>query len=270
MRYALALVAPFVTLAAPLAAQDEEQVPTAARQGAGPGFEIRSGVELQRFELESGEEIDKLTVPLTAGLTAGRLHVSAQLPYVRVSGPGNVVVPSGPFGLPVLSGPAQPAERITREGLGDARVGAAYDLAIPGVNLALNAGVKLPTASKGKGLGTGQADYWVGTDLSASLGPVTPFAGLYYTKRGDSETFELEDTLSGQVGAALRVGEASSIHVGYSHIDRASEAFRGEQRVFGGANTAVGGGLSLGVYGSAGVAGAADLGGGISLGIGFN
>ncbi|WP_182849763.1 hypothetical protein [Pelagerythrobacter aerophilus] len=40
-----------------------------------------------------------------------------------------------------------------------------------------------------------------------------------------------------------------------------------QQRVFGGVNTALGSGLSLGVYGSAGVNGPADVGAGVSLGV---
>lgn len=268
MRYLPFCVLPLLAIAAPAAAQESEQARQPVRANS-TGFEIISGVELQRFELEDGQEIDKLSVPLTARLSSGRFRVTAQVPYVRVSGPGNVVVPSGPLGLPLLAAPAQPAERTTREGIGDARVNLAYDLGVPGVNLALNTGVKLPTASTEKGLGTGQVDYWVGADLSKSLGPVTPFGGLYYTRMGDGDGFELEDTLSGQAGVALRAGRATSLHVGYSYSEAASEAFREEQRVFGGLNTAIGRKLSLGAYGSAGVAGRSDVGGGVSLGVGF-
>lgn len=270
MRYAPAYVVPVLALCAPANAQDSEDLPPSARQGASAGIEVLSGVEFQQLELEDGREIDKVSLPLTARLTAGRLRFTAQLPYLRVSGPENVVVPSGPLGLPILVDPAQPAAVRTREGIGDARAGVAYDVGLSAINLSLNAGAKLPTASAEKGLGTGATDYWVGADVSTTLGAVTPFAGVSYTKMGDSESFELEDTLSGQAGAAFRLGGTTSAHLGYSYTEAASDVSPNEQRLFGGVNTAVAERVSLGLYGSAGVTGPADIGAGISLGVGFN
>jgi hypothetical protein len=270
LRYASAYVILVLALCAPVNAQDSEDVPPSARQGGSAGIEILSGAEFQQLELEDGREIDKISVPLTARLTTGRLRFTAQMPYLRVSGPENVVVPSGPLGLPILVDPTRPAEVRTREGIGDARVGVAYDVGLPAINLSLNAGAKLPTASAEKGLGTGAADYWIGADVSTTLGAITPFAAVNYTKMGDGEGFELEDTISGQAGAALRLGSSTSAHLGYSYTEAASDVSPNEQRLFGGVNTAVAERISLGLYGSAGVAGPADVGAGISLGVGFN
>lgn len=269
MRHASAYVLPLLALCSPLQAQTTEELPPSARQSGAAGFEVYSGVEFQQVELEGGQEVDKFSAPITARLTAGRLHVTAQVPYVRVSGPDNVVVPSGPLGLPVFVDPTRPAEIRSREGIGDARVGVTYDLGIPGVAASLNTGTKLPTASASKGLGTGKADYWVGADVSTRVGAVTPFAGVSYTKRGDPDGFELRDTISGQAGAALRLGDTASAHLGYSYSERASDLSRSEQRLFGGVNAGVSERMSLGLYGSAGVTGPADIGAGVSLGLGF-
>ena len=159
MRYAAAYIVPLFALCSPLKAQSGEDVPSSVRQGGNTGIEVRSGVEFQQFELDGGQEVEKFSIPVTASLTTGRLRITAQLPYVRVSGPENVVVPSGPLGLPILVDPTQPAEIRKREGIGDARVAAAYDLGIQGVNASLSAGAKLPTASVEKGLGTGEARF---------------------------------------------------------------------------------------------------------------
>ncbi len=269
MRRALACILPLLVLCSPLQAQTTDEPPQSARQGGATGIEVFSGVEFQQFELEDGSEIEKFSVPVTARLTAGRLRVTAQVPYVRVRGPDNVVVPSGPLGLPIFVDPTRPAQIRSREGIGDARVGLAYDLGVPGVAVSLSTGAKLPTASADKGLGTGKADYWVGADVSTRVGAVTPFAGISYTKAGDPEGFELRDTVSGQAGAALRLGALASAHLGYSYSERSSDLTRSEQRVFGGFNTGVGERMSLGVYGSAGVTGPADIGAGVSLGVGF-
>lgn len=250
-------------------AQQSDEVPPAARQTRSAGVEVYSGAEYQDIELADGQKASKLTVPVTVRVTAGRLRIMAQLPYVRVTSPGNVVVPSGPLGLPILVDPAGTAEVSTRDGMGDLRVGLAYDLPVSAVNLSLNSGVKLPTASTEQALGTGETDYWVGAEASTHIGAVTPFAGVSYARNGDPEGMDLRDTLSGQAGAAVRVGPSTSAHAGYSFAQSASKALRDEQRIFGGVSTAVGDRLSLGAYGSAGVNGPADVGAGVSLGIGL-
>lgn len=269
MRYATAYALLFLVLPSPLKAQTSDDLPRSVRPELARGAEMLSTLEYQRFKLDGGVEIEKLTVPITGRLTVGRLRISAQLPYVRVTGPGNVVAPSGPLGLPILADPSRPAEIGSRSGLGDMSLGIAYDLGIPAVNASLNAGAKLPTASVKKGLGTGEADYWVGADVSTAVGAVTPFAGVHFTKMGDSANFELRDTISGQAGAALRLGRSTSAHMGYSYSQSSDDLSQDDQRLFGGINTALGKRMSLGIYGSTGVTGPADVGAGISLGVGF-
>ena len=260
------LFLPLLFLGCPLGAQQTQEGGQSAEPSAGNGLELFTGAEFQSIELPDGKDAEKFAVPVAARLTAGRVRVTAQLPYVRVTAPGNVVVPSGPLGLPILVDPSKPSEEQRREGVGDLRVGVAYQLPTPGVNVSLSSGAKIPTASAQKGLGTGEADYWVGGDLSANLGAVTPFAGLNYNKAGDPDGIELRDTLSAQAGAAVRLGRAASAQVGYSYAQNASGAVPDEQRIFGGVNTGVGNALSIGVYGSTGVSGPADIGAGLTLG----
>lgn len=269
VRYSPACLLTLLCLAAPAGAQQSEPGQEPARTSRGSGLELYTGVEYQSFELDGDQDAEKVSFPVTARVTTGRVRLTAQVPYVRVTAPGDVVVPSGPLGLPLLADPPGAAPIIAREGLGDLRLGAAYDLPIPRVNASLNTGAKLPTASTAKGLGTGKADVWVGGDVSAAVGPVIPFAGVQYTKTGDPDGIELRDTWGGQAGAAVRLGGSTSAHAGYSFSEGASVLSRDEQRVFGGLNTGLGGGVSLGVYGSAGVSGPADVGAGVSLGIGL-
>lgn len=268
MRYYPVPLLALLCLASPVLAQQRDDVPEPVQRDFDKEtkVEVYSGVEFQSFELGE-QDAEKVSLPLAARVTTGRLRMTAQISYVRVTAPGNVVVPSGPLGLPILVDRAQPAEKTTREGLGDVRIAAAYDLPVPGLNASLNSGAKIPTASTRKGLGTGAADYWLGADVSKPIGAVTPFASVSYTKTGDPDGAKLPDTLAGQAGAALRLGPSVSTHLGYSYSQAASDQLGDEQRVFGGVNTGIGGGVSLGVYGSAGVAGPADVGVGLSLGI---
>jgi hypothetical protein len=128
VRYTVALIA--VLLAAPALAQE----PTSRAPGTGETrskVEISSGVNFERGDFGTASDIEKTTIPLTIGVAKGRVRASAQLPWVRVTAPANVIAPAGPLGLPILVDPTRPSTRSTRQGLGDLRVNAAYDLPVP-------------------------------------------------------------------------------------------------------------------------------------------
>lgn len=162
----------------PVLAQDDQT--NAERRGALTA-ELVTGVEAERSKLNDGQRVEKVTLATGAQVTRGRVSVIAQLPYVRVSAPANVVVSSGPLGLPILVTPTQPAGTTVREGLGDLRLGAAYQLPTRSFAASARGGVKVPTASTSKCLGTGKSDYWAGADVSTNVGRVTPFGGMSYT-----------------------------------------------------------------------------------------
>ena len=172
--------------------------------------------------------------------------------------------------LPILIDPTRPATQSTREGLGDLRVSAAYDLPVRGFFASVRTGAKLPTASTDKSLGTGKADYSIGADIAKPLGAVMPFAGVTYSMAGDLAGFELRNSFSGQAGAALRLGKTTNAQLSYAFAQSPLEAGDDDQRIVGGLNTGVGKDLSLGVYGSGGLSdGAPDIGGGVTLGLKF-
>lgn len=268
MRYAIALAA--VLAAAPSIAQEPAARAPGTDHEARPRLDVSTGLEFERGDFGTGSEIEKTTISVTAGAATGRIRASAQLPWVRVTAPANVIAPAGPLGLPILVDPTRPATRNTRQGLGDLRVGAAYDLPVAGAFASVRAGAKLPTASVGNGLGTGKADYSVGADVARQFGAVTPFGGVTYTVAGDPEGFELRNALSGQAGAALRLGKSTSAQLGYAYAQSPVETGDDDQRIVGGLHTGVGKSLSLGVYGSGGLSpGAPDVSGGVTLGLKF-
>jgi hypothetical protein len=264
VRYSVALVA--VLLAVPALAQE----PTSRAPGTGETrskVEISTGVDFERGGFGTPSDIEKTTMPLTIGVAKGRVRASAQLPWVRVTSPANVIAPTGPLGLPILVDPTRPSTRSTRQGLGDLRVNAAYDLPVTGFFASLRAGAKLPTASTDKGLGTGKADYSVGADFAKPMGAVTPFAGVTYTMAGAPDAFDLHNSFSGQAGAAVRLGNATTAQLGYVYAQSPVKGGDNDQRIVGGMNAGIGKSVSLGVYGSGGLsAGAPDIGGGVTLG----
>jgi hypothetical protein len=84
---------------------------------------------------------------------------------------------------------------------------------------------------------------------------------------GDSDAFDLRNSFSGQAGAAVRLGNATTAQLGYAFAQSPLDAGDNDQRIVGGLNAGVGKSLSLGVYGSGGLSdGAPDIGGGVALG----
>jgi hypothetical protein len=264
VRRSVALIA--ITAAVPVVAQD----PADTAPGTGEihsQVEISSGIDFESGDFGTQSDIEKTIVPLTLNVGKGRVRASAQLPWVRVTAPANVIAPTGPLGLPILIDPTRPNTRSTRQGVGDLRVNAAYDLPVQGIFASVRTGAKLPTASSDKGLGTGKADYSVGADLAKPIGAVTPFAGVTYTIAGDPDGFELRNSFSGQAGAAVRVGKVITAQLGYAFAQSPLKAGDDDQRIVGGLNAAMGKSLSLGIYGSGGLSdGAPDIGGGVTLG----
>lgn len=261
MRIVILLAAAAAAPAAAQAAPDAKQTQA----------EFSTGLDYQQGEYGTGEEIETLSVQNGLRVTTGRVTLSASLPWQRIEGPGNAVGGGGLLGLPIIVDPTRPATRIARSGIGDVRLGAAYAIprsSLGGVGLALTGQVKLPTASEEKGLGTGETDYTVGAEASATLGGVTPFASVGYTMPGDPEGFELRNSLSARAGIAAPLSNAVRGHVAYGYAQSLSPLVPDEQQVGAGLNAAIGKRLSVGVYGSAGLSeGSPDVGAGLSLGI---
>ncbi len=90
---------------------------------------------------------------------------------------------------------------------------------------------------------------------------------MSYTKVGDPAEYDLEDTLAGHAGAAVRLGRSASAHVGYSYEENASDLVDDQQRVFGGVNAALGTLRWLWETDRPVRKRTADIGAGISLGV---
>lgn len=259
----------FPALAEQQSAGAEAERPARAR-GPGTALEFTSGAEYQQGEFGTGERIETLSVNNVVRVQSGRVTFVASVPWHRIEAPGNVVGGGGIglLGIPIIIDPTQPATREVREGLGDMRVGAGYTLpSLGGVDLTLTGQVKLPTGSRERGLGTGEADFAVGAEASRTIGAVTPFVSVAYTMPGDPAGYDLRNSLSARGGVAAQLAPRLRGSVSYGYAQSLSPLVEDEQLV----STALSAGLSrrvtLGVYGNAGLSdGAPDVGGGVSLG----
>lgn len=149
-------------------------------------------------------------VPLVLTADVERWRLQATIPYLYVSGPPGIV--DGP------NGPIETTDG-TSDGLGDLLLRGAYlvpvedlfpaDAPLPAWLPYVEAIglMKVPTASRSDGLGTGELDFGIESDLTWTLGRFSPFVGLGYRFLGSPPGTHLYDTITASVGALYRVAE---------------------------------------------------------------
>jgi hypothetical protein len=154
--------------------------------------------------------------------------VGVTLPYLHVSGPGNVipgvgvVVNTNPRvrghgrggnGTTVITTPTTYSSG-SASGMGDAVAQATFH-AIQnkdaGFALDLTGRIKFGTASADKGLGTGKNDYGAAVDLYKTLGPAwMAFGGVAYTRLGSSNYIRLNNVWSANAGVNYAFDRSNS------------------------------------------------------------
>lgn len=233
--------------------------------------EISSGVEYQQGNYGLSANVDLLSVPTTLTIRHGKFGLSASLPFVRLTAPANVVTGGGVLGVPIIVPPTTSTERRTRSGIGDLRLTGSYTLSQAPIGLSLSTQVKLPTASAAKGIGTGKIDVAVSGELFKRVGRVTPYLDVGYTMPGSPAGYRLDNSLSGQLGAAVQVASRVRGHLAYAYAQSISPALDDQQSLVGGLNFGVAKNATLAMYGSAGVSrGAPDMVAGMQIGLSFD
>jgi hypothetical protein len=200
-------------------------------------------------------------IPLTAKAEIGRWSIQGTIPYLRISGPAGVVQgPNGP--IQTTSGES--------DGLGDVLVRGLYALPPPACWMPfvdLIGVVKFPTASRGDGLGTGEFDFGLESELWWSVGDLTPFLAVGYRFFGSPPGTTLDDVFLGSVGGVYRVLETvnAGLLLDYRGAPSGSSGERLEVVPF--ASGKVDAHWSIDGYASAGLArGSPDAGVGLQLG----
>jgi len=261
MRWLL-VPAAYAALSAPAFAQS-----TPEREQDDTSVELTTGIETQRGDYNLAEDVNVLSVPTTFRVRDGGLSFSASLPWVRIDAPANVVTGGSILGLPIIVPPTTSNERVARSGIGDLRLTGSYPASSLPVGLTLSAQVKLPTASAAKGIGTGKTDVAIGAELSKMIGRLTPYLDVAYTMPGDPDGFRLDNSLSAQAGAVVRLSGDLRAHLGYAYAQAISPTLSDQHALAGGLDIGLSRRLSLGAYGSAGLSrGAPDVVAGLQLG----
>ncbi|NNC58573.1 MAG: hypothetical protein HKO05_01125 [Erythrobacter sp.] len=216
---------------------------------------------------------DYETTSISAGVAVrnGPLTLSATIPYVITSAPEELIVSQGGIlATPLFATPTSQTTTVKREGIGDLQLQAGYQLPVSEVHAVLSGSVKVPTASREAGLGSGEFDYGISGHLSKRLGSLVPFVNAGYTVIGEPQGYEVRNTLSGSAGSHILVGETSSVTLSYAYEQSATEDLGDRQSVGVSLNTGLSSKLRLGLEGSAGLsADAPDARVGLRLGLGF-
>jgi hypothetical protein len=181
----------------------------------GTGFDYTSG------KYGTSEKTEILYVPLTGKYEMGPWTFRAVLPYIRVTGPGNVVG----VGDDRVTLPGGSTTRRTDSGLGDIVTSAFYNVMNEGrapFGLDIGAKVKFGTADRDKGLGTGENDYSIQADAFKPFGATTAFASLGYRWYGDPPGVALRNVVYGSAGATHKLSDNTSFGAAYDWRPRVS------------------------------------------------
>lgn len=152
-------------------------------------IKIGTGYDYSRGDYGFTQETEVSSIPLNLSYDKDRWALRAGFSYLTIKGPASVAAGSTPVAVP-----GRPTTS-SQSGFGDVNLSATYHaLHQPGeLNLDFTGRVKLPTADKDKGLGTGEADEYVQIDLYRSFGSFTPLFTAGYRFAGSSATFPLKD-----------------------------------------------------------------------------
>jgi len=233
-------------------------VPAAAQDDKGSSLSV--GIDYTTGDYGQPSDTTITYVPVTYKLGGRPWQFGVTVPWIKVEGPGNVTRDTGRIG-------GAGATR-TESGIGDVLLFATRSLAVTqgGLALDLTGRVKLGTASRSDGLGTGENDFHVQLDAYAVAGEFTPFATLGYKFLGDPPGIALRDVLYAELGAARRLDEQRSAGLMWHGQERTTAGGSPQSEVTAFYTRRFGQGWKAQFYGLLGLAdGSPDYGGGAFL-----
>ena len=181
---------------------------------------LSAGAEYTGGKFGGTERTDTFYIPVAGKYETGPWAYKLVVPYIRITGPGNV---SGSGEDRVTTVPSGNAQRRTESGLGDIVASAFYNLVNERTGqfgLDVGAKAKLGTADETRGLGTGKNDYSLQADVFKPSGAFTAFGTLGFRYYGDPPGVDLRNVFYGSVGGAYRVSQPTTVGMSYDFRDR--------------------------------------------------
>ncbi|WP_329742115.1 transporter [Dyella sp. A6] len=184
-------------------------------------FSLSTGANYTSGKYGTDTTTDIWSVPFTAEYQNDRWTMKLTVPYISISGAGNVipgvgqVVNSNPHGrgrglghtVVTGGGTTTTTTSGSASGLGDVVASAGYEVyhsADHSFGLDLTGKIKFGTADENKGLGTGKDDYGLSVDTYKVMGDWTAFGGVGWMKYGSSQYIRLKNGANANVGMDYR------------------------------------------------------------------
>ena len=165
------------------------------------------GIDYSKGDYGTGSETKILSIPFMARYDSDPWKFKATIPYLSVSGEGDVIPGVG------KTNRGRRGE-TTESGIGDTVLAATYaTLYEPKApfGLDLTAKLKLPTGDEHRGLGTGSIDQTLQAEFYKTIERLTLFGTLGYTFFGDSDVVELQNAPHYEIGASTRLSTTDSV-----------------------------------------------------------
>jgi hypothetical protein len=188
-----------------------QQRPAAAETASAQsgGFSLTAGIDYSTGKYGGTSSTDILYVPLIGKYETDKWVFKLTVPYIMVSGPGNVVRDVG------IIESKTPHARQTESGLGDIVLGVSrnlVDIASTGTLIDLTGKIKFGTADAGKALGTGENDYAAQVDVTQRvMTALSVFGSLGYKIVGSPSGADLRNVVYGEAGAVFKVNPGTAV-----------------------------------------------------------
>jgi len=194
---------------------------------AAGSFKLSTGPFYSSGNYGNSQSTDILYVPLNFNYRQGLLSLGLTLPYIRITGPKNVLRGIGRVG-------AATTTRGTESGLGDILASARYHVYYnpeTGVLLDLTAKVKFGTADSDRALGTGRNDYTLQGNLYKTINNWTPYARLGYKVLGRSSRYHLRNVVYGSLGLSYKLAPETDVGGSFYVAQKSSRTGSNKQQL---------------------------------------
>ncbi|GLQ33325.1 transporter [Litoribrevibacter albus] len=174
-------------------------------------------------DYSSTEATDVISIPFRASYQRDNWSFHAQIPYLNITGPENVLVLREGGELIIEAS----EEDTRRQGFGDLRLSSQYALPwkpFPNTGLNIGGGIKLPTADESEHLGTGETDYQLFSSGYLRSGRWITDLKVGHQWMEDTDNTDYNNRLFFSMGERYLFSRSQSLSLSYSHKEAATES----------------------------------------------
>ncbi|MDE3207899.1 MAG: transporter [Pseudomonadota bacterium] len=196
---------------------------------------LGAGLDYSTGNYGTSTTTDITSIPLMAQYDTGSWTLKLTVPYLFINGSGNVIPGIGRVNNrnPHARGEANNSTSV--QGLGDVVTAATYHFAPTenGFSVDWTGRIKFGTASRDKGLGTGENDYSTEIDVYKGYGRYTIFGGAGYSLLGSSQYIQLNNVANVTFGGLYQVDRLDIVGLSYDGMQKVADTSSPESQVTG-------------------------------------